>query len=70
MSCPHGHREFFIKRINEQDRAQDKLLAEGCCPNRCGPMNRIAPHTAACSCCGLEWTSTRIRSIFPSQSFK
>jgi hypothetical protein len=44
------------------------LLAEGCCPFRCGPLKRRGITTAVCECCGLEWASPGIPEIFPSNT--
>lgn len=63
MSCPHyqanraNPRGTVVLNPDEMETWQDRLLAEGQCPNRCGALVRIAPHVAACGCCGLEWRS-------------
>jgi len=52
-------------RLIEDYKDWKWILAEGCCPDRHGPMKRIGHIVCECGKCGIIWTSNRIPSIFP-----
>lgn len=64
--CMHSHarKQIQLTFFTEGIPSQEQYLTEGCCPNRCGPLEKVSVSKAACRCCGVEWVSTRVGRIW------
>ena len=49
-------------------RRDNYYLAEGWCPNRCGPLSRTGKYEAVCAMCGFEFISKRVEFVFPKDN--
>ena len=57
-----GNREEDLRQI-DAFVVHEKRLAEGMCPNGCGPLEPVSRWDAECAECGFHWSCNRPHNL-------